>query len=67
LPKDNREAARLYKLASEQDRNLNAKQQASDALTRLGLAPAVVSPSAPAGVRTAIPVIGFLDTSKIRC
>jgi TPR repeat protein len=63
LPKDNREAARLYKLASEQDRNLNAKQQASDALTRLGLAPAVASPSAPAGVRTAIPVIGFLDTN----
>jgi len=62
LPKDNREAARLYKLVSEQDGNLIEKQKASDALTRLGLA-AVASPSAPSGVRTAIPVIGILTTS----
>jgi putative ABC transport system substrate-binding protein len=63
LPKDNREAARLYKLVSEQDDNLIQKQRASDALTRLGLAPAVASASAPPGVQPAIPVIGFLDTT----
>ena len=62
LPKDNREAARLYKLAAEQDRNRNEKQRASDALTRLGLSPAIDSP-APSGVRPSTPVIGFLDTS----
>ena len=63
LPKDNREAARLYKLVSEQDNNLIEKQKASDALKRLGSALAVALPSVPSGVRTAIPVIGFLDTS----
>jgi TPR repeat protein/ABC-type uncharacterized transport system substrate-binding protein len=60
LPKNNREAARLYKLVSEQDDNLIEKQKASDALTRLDLAPA---PPAPSGVRPAIQVIGFLDTA----
>jgi hypothetical protein len=64
LPKDSREAARLYRLAAEQDRNLNQKQQTTDALTRLGLAPAIASPSAPSGVRPAIPVIGFLGWSS---
>jgi TPR repeat protein len=49
LPKDIREAARLYKLVSDQDDNLIEKQNAIDALTRLGLAPAVASPSAPSG------------------
>ena len=63
LPKDNREAARLYKLVSEQDGNPVEKQKAIDALKRLGLAPAAALPSAPSGVRTAIPVIGFLDTN----
>jgi TPR repeat protein/ABC-type uncharacterized transport system substrate-binding protein len=63
LPKDNREAARLYKLAAEQDRNLNQKQQAGDALTRLGVVTGATLPSAPSGPRSAIPVIGFLDTS----
>jgi hypothetical protein len=63
LPKNNREAARLYKLAAEQDRNLDQKQQASDAVTRLGLAH-VASPSASSGERPAIPVIGFLGWSS---
>jgi TPR repeat protein len=63
LPKDAREAARLYKLAAEQDRNLNVKQRASEALTRLGLASPAASPSAPSAVRSALSVIGFLDTS----
>ena len=45
LPKDNREAARLYKLAAEQDRNQYEKQRASDALTRLGLSPAIDLPA----------------------
>jgi TPR repeat protein/ABC-type uncharacterized transport system substrate-binding protein len=60
LPRDNREAARLYKLVSEQDDNLIEKQKAIDAMKRLGFAAGV---SAPSGVQTATPVIGFLDTS----
>jgi TPR repeat protein/ABC-type uncharacterized transport system substrate-binding protein len=52
LPKDIREAVRLYKLVSDQNANLIEKQKAIDALTRL----------APSGVRTTIPVIGYLDT-----
>jgi putative tryptophan/tyrosine transport system substrate-binding protein len=60
LPKNIGEAIRLYKLAAEQDRNLNVKRQASDAMTRLGVATAAVSPSGP---RSAVPLIGFLDTS----
>jgi putative ABC transport system substrate-binding protein len=63
LPRDNPEAARLYKLVSEQDGNQVEKQKAIDALKRLGVAAGVASPSAPSGERTAIPVIGFLDTS----
>jgi TPR repeat protein/ABC-type uncharacterized transport system substrate-binding protein len=63
LPKDNREAARLYKLAAEQDRNLNAKRLASEALTRLTVSTAVVSPPAPSVQRPAMPVIGYLSTS----
>jgi TPR repeat protein len=42
LPKNIGEAIRLYKLAAEQDRNPDVKRQASDALTRLGVA--TVSP-----------------------
>jgi putative ABC transport system substrate-binding protein len=62
LPKNIGEAARLYKLAAEQDRNLEAKRQASDALTRLGAATAAVSPSAPSGrAQAAMPVIGMLN------
>jgi putative ABC transport system substrate-binding protein len=63
LPKNIGEAIRLYKLAAEQDLNLDVKRQASDALTRLGVATAAVSPSAPSRPRLVIPVIGFLDTS----
>jgi TPR repeat protein/ABC-type uncharacterized transport system substrate-binding protein len=63
LPKDIGEAARLYKLVSDQNDNLIEKQKAIDALKRLGAALAVALPSAPSGTRTAIPVIGFLDTS----
>jgi putative tryptophan/tyrosine transport system substrate-binding protein len=63
LPKNIGEAIRLYRLAAEQDRDLDARRQASDALTRLGVATAAVSPSAPSGPRSAIPVIGFLSTT----
>ena len=63
LPKNIGEAIRLYKLAAEQDRNLDVKRQASEALTRLGVATAAVSPSAPSRPRSVTPVIGFLDTS----
>jgi putative ABC transport system substrate-binding protein len=61
LPKNTNEAIRLYQLAAEQDRNLDVKKQARDALSRLGVA--TVSPLAPSGPRSATPVIGFLDTS----
>jgi putative tryptophan/tyrosine transport system substrate-binding protein len=63
LPKNIGEAIRLYKLAAEQDLNLDVKRQASDALTRLGVATAAVSPSASSRPRSVTPVIGFLDTS----
>jgi TPR repeat protein len=64
LPKNIDEAIRLYKLAAEQDRNLERKRQASDALSRLGVPTAAVSPAAPPRSPPVVPVIGFLDTSS---
>jgi TPR repeat protein/ABC-type uncharacterized transport system substrate-binding protein len=62
LPKNIGEATRLYKLAAEQDRDLEAKQQASDALTRLGTATAAISPSARSSrAQNAMPIIGLLN------
>jgi hypothetical protein len=62
LPKNIREATRLYRLAAEQDSNLEAKRQASDALKRLGAATAAVSPSATSNrAQAAMPVIGILN------
>jgi TPR repeat protein/ABC-type uncharacterized transport system substrate-binding protein len=55
LPKDIGEATRLYKLAVEQDRDPDAKQWASDALTRLAVSPAATSPS-----KLSLPLVGFL-------
>jgi TPR repeat protein/ABC-type uncharacterized transport system substrate-binding protein len=63
LPKNIREAIRLYKLAAQQDRDLDARRKASNALTRLGVVAAAVSPSAPPGPGAAKPVIGFLPTN----
>jgi TPR repeat protein/ABC-type uncharacterized transport system substrate-binding protein len=62
LPKNISEATRLYKLVAEQDRNLEVKRQASNALTRLAAAIAANSSPAPSGrAKAAMPVIGFLN------
>ncbi len=55
LPKDVAEATRLYNLAAAQDLDPDAKQWASDALTRLALSPAATSPS-----KLSLPLVGFL-------
>jgi putative ABC transport system substrate-binding protein len=61
LQKNTGEATRLYKLPAQQDSNLEAKRQASEALKRLGAATAAVSPAPSNRAQAAMPVIGILN------